>query len=244
MASGLRSQIPTSAMGQHMSTPDPATSPNAARVRAAGVWNRNRAVLQPAWSSRRPAAVRMSAVTRTSVAPASPPRHNDLGPPAAEGHGSSASVLWSGKADQGAGPELDVFCCGGASGARVGCGGIGCGGSGDTGGVPGCGVDGGAGDPAVGRPVTTVGVALLVVCGSALALRRVRPLLAYTLAVGAAVAYLGSPHALAGHHRRAARRGRMAAAVGPDRTGRPHQRHRPPARQRRLRPAVGPVQHR
>ena len=145
MASGLRSQIPTSAMGQHMSTPDPATSPNAARVRAAGVWNRNRAVLQPAWSSRRPAAVRMSAVTRTSVAPASPPRHNDLGPPAAEGHGSSASVLWSGKADQGAGPELDVFCCGGAWGARVGCGG-----SGDAGGVPGCGVDGGAGDPAAG----------------------------------------------------------------------------------------------
>ncbi len=41
------------------------------------------------------------------------------------------------------------------------------------------------------RPVTALGVALLVGCGLALALRRVMPLLAFTLAVGAAVAYLG-----------------------------------------------------
>jgi signal transduction histidine kinase len=41
------------------------------------------------------------------------------------------------------------------------------------------------------RPVTAVGLALLVVCGLALALRRAAPLLAFTLAVGAAVAYLG-----------------------------------------------------
>jgi signal transduction histidine kinase len=41
------------------------------------------------------------------------------------------------------------------------------------------------------RPVTSLGVALLVMCGLALALRRARPVLAYTLAVGAAVVYLG-----------------------------------------------------
>jgi signal transduction histidine kinase len=41
------------------------------------------------------------------------------------------------------------------------------------------------------RPVTALGLALLVVCGSALALRRPLPLLAFTVAVGAAVAYLG-----------------------------------------------------
>ncbi|WP_285709711.1 sensor histidine kinase [Microtetraspora sp. NBRC 16547] len=40
------------------------------------------------------------------------------------------------------------------------------------------------------RPVTALGLALLVVCGLALALRRVNPLLTFTLAVGAAVAYL------------------------------------------------------
>ncbi|GII29751.1 sensor histidine kinase [Planotetraspora mira] len=41
------------------------------------------------------------------------------------------------------------------------------------------------------RPVTALGLALLVVCGLALALRRVNPLLAFTLTVGTAVAYLG-----------------------------------------------------
>jgi DNA-binding CsgD family transcriptional regulator len=41
------------------------------------------------------------------------------------------------------------------------------------------------------RPVTALGLALLVVCGLALALRRALPLPAFTLAVGAAVAYLG-----------------------------------------------------
>jgi signal transduction histidine kinase len=41
------------------------------------------------------------------------------------------------------------------------------------------------------RPVTALGLALLVVCGLALALRRPLPLLAFTVAVGAAVAYLG-----------------------------------------------------
>jgi signal transduction histidine kinase len=41
------------------------------------------------------------------------------------------------------------------------------------------------------RPVTALGVALLVVCGLALAMRRTMPLLAFTLAVGAAVVYLG-----------------------------------------------------
>ncbi|MEU8193459.1 hypothetical protein AB0C10_06720 [Microbispora amethystogenes] len=41
------------------------------------------------------------------------------------------------------------------------------------------------------RSVTALGLALLVVCGLALALRRVSPLLAFTLTVGAAVAYLG-----------------------------------------------------
>jgi signal transduction histidine kinase len=41
------------------------------------------------------------------------------------------------------------------------------------------------------RPVTALGLALLLVCGLALALRRAFPLLAFTLAVGAAVAYLG-----------------------------------------------------
>lgn len=40
------------------------------------------------------------------------------------------------------------------------------------------------------RPVTALGLALLTVCGLALALRRVNPLLAFTLAVGTAVAYL------------------------------------------------------
>lgn len=40
------------------------------------------------------------------------------------------------------------------------------------------------------RPVTAFGVALLVVCGLALAIWRVIPLLAFTLTVGAAVAYL------------------------------------------------------
>jgi signal transduction histidine kinase len=41
------------------------------------------------------------------------------------------------------------------------------------------------------RPVTALGLALLVVCGLALALRRPLPLLAFTVAVGAAAAYLG-----------------------------------------------------
>ncbi|HZD02719.1 MAG TPA: histidine kinase [Actinomycetes bacterium] len=41
------------------------------------------------------------------------------------------------------------------------------------------------------RPVTALGLALLVVCGLALALGRALPLLAFTLAVGAAVGYLG-----------------------------------------------------
>ncbi len=41
------------------------------------------------------------------------------------------------------------------------------------------------------RPVTVLGLALLVVCGLALALRRINPLLAFTLTVGTAVAYLG-----------------------------------------------------
>ncbi|WP_433216464.1 sensor histidine kinase [Microtetraspora malaysiensis] len=41
------------------------------------------------------------------------------------------------------------------------------------------------------RPVTTLGVALLVLSGAALAGRRVAPLLSFTLAVGAAAAYLG-----------------------------------------------------
>ncbi len=41
------------------------------------------------------------------------------------------------------------------------------------------------------RPVNALGVALLVGCGLALALRRAVPLLAFTLMVGAAVAYLG-----------------------------------------------------
>jgi signal transduction histidine kinase len=41
------------------------------------------------------------------------------------------------------------------------------------------------------RPVTAFGVALLVLCGLALAMRRAIPLLAFTLAVGAAVVYLG-----------------------------------------------------
>jgi signal transduction histidine kinase len=41
------------------------------------------------------------------------------------------------------------------------------------------------------RPVTAPGLALLVVCGLALALRRPLPVPAFTLAVGAAVAYLG-----------------------------------------------------
>src|SRR5919198_5868987 len=41
------------------------------------------------------------------------------------------------------------------------------------------------------RPVTALGLALLVVCGLALALRRPLPLLMFALAVGAATAYLG-----------------------------------------------------
>jgi signal transduction histidine kinase len=41
------------------------------------------------------------------------------------------------------------------------------------------------------RPVTAVGVGLLLVCGLALATRRIRPLLAFAVAEGAAVAYLG-----------------------------------------------------
>jgi signal transduction histidine kinase len=41
------------------------------------------------------------------------------------------------------------------------------------------------------RPVTALGLALLLVCGLALAVRRPLPLLAFTLTVGAAVAYLG-----------------------------------------------------
>ncbi|MEU6408124.1 histidine kinase [Microbispora sp. NPDC046933] len=40
------------------------------------------------------------------------------------------------------------------------------------------------------RPVTALGLALLAVCGLALTLRRANPLLAFTLAVGTAVAYL------------------------------------------------------
>jgi signal transduction histidine kinase len=40
------------------------------------------------------------------------------------------------------------------------------------------------------RPVTALGVALLVVCGLALAVRRALPLLAFTVAVAAAVVYL------------------------------------------------------
>src|SRR4051812_37755549 len=49
---------------------------------------------------------------------------------------------------------------------------------------------GGRGTQLDARPVTAFGVALLVVCGLALAIWRVIPLLAFTLTVGAAVAYL------------------------------------------------------
>ncbi|WP_204078228.1 sensor histidine kinase [Planotetraspora phitsanulokensis] len=41
------------------------------------------------------------------------------------------------------------------------------------------------------RPVTALGLALLVVCGLAFALRRINPLLTFTLTVGTAVTYLG-----------------------------------------------------